>query len=77
MEFLASRNLLTWNGFESLMADAQLQHDANPDTVVSQLSVVEEKKPDMKPEQSSEACCRCEDRFNLMLTQACRLRSRD
>ena len=32
------RNLLTWNRFESLMADAQLQHDADPDTVVSQLS---------------------------------------
>ena len=29
------------------------------------ITVVEEKKP----EQSSEACCRCEDRFNLMLTE--------
>ena len=32
------RNLLTWSGFESLMADAQLQHDADPDTLVSQLA---------------------------------------
>ena len=32
------RNLLTWNRFESLMADAQLQHDADPGTVVSQLA---------------------------------------
>ena len=32
------RNLLTWNSFESLMADAQLQHDADPDTVSIQLA---------------------------------------
>ena len=34
------RNLMTWNSFESLMADAQLQHDADPDIVSSESSLV-------------------------------------
>ena len=33
------RNALTWKGFESLLADTQLQLDADPESVVSQLSL--------------------------------------
>ena len=33
------RNALTWKDFESLLADTQLQLDADPESVVSQLSL--------------------------------------
>ena len=43
------RNLMTWNSFESLMADAQLQHDADPDIVSSHLASISFQIPAVLP----------------------------